>query len=71
MNELQKRLARLSDDAPLSDVFRVMSEWEAWAVEEHRKAEIRVIRRGLSGRIHPICHFTESLTNASMRNQNE
>jgi len=63
MNELQKRLAKLPEDAPLSEVFRVISEWEDWAVEEHRKAEIRGIRKNLSGRIHPICLFQKSLLN--------
>lgn len=67
MNELQKRLAKLPDDAPLSEVFRVMSEWEDWAVKEHRKAEIRVFRRGLSGRIHSIYLFIESLTEAETK----
>jgi len=61
MNELQKRLARLPDDAPLSEVFRVMSEWEDWAVREQGKVEARVLRKGLSGRIHPICPFHNSL----------
>lgn len=62
MNELQKRLAKLPNDAPLSEVFRVISEWEDWAVKRHWRIEREVIRHGLSGRIYPICPFTDSLT---------
>lgn len=64
MDSLKERLAKLPKDAPLTDVLKAMTEWENEAVEWHRQSEIRVLRRGLSGRIHPICPFTDSLTKA-------
>lgn len=36
---LREMLNELSDDAPLSDIFKVFSKWEKWAIKEHRKME--------------------------------
>ena len=56
MDSLKERLAQLSKDASLSDMFDAMSKWEKEAVAWHRGAEARVLRKGLSGRLHPICN---------------
>lgn len=49
--ELEKMLDALSDDASISDVFKVISEWEPNAVKRFRERE----RTKLSGRLHPVC----------------
>jgi len=51
--DLEKRLKQLPRDAPLSDVFKVISEWEEEAVKRSRQTE----RTKKSGRLHPICPF--------------
>ncbi len=56
MDSLKERLDKLTKDASVSEIMRVMTEWEKEAVEWHRGAEARVLRKGLSGRLHPICN---------------
>ena len=65
METLKERLAKLPKDAPLKDVFKAMTEWEHEAVKWQQGAEARVLRDGLSGRIHPICPFHKVRGSAS------
>ena len=51
--ELRRRLEQLPKDAPLSDVFKVISEREKETVKRSRQTE----RTKKSGMIHPICPF--------------
>ncbi len=57
MEILKERLAKLPKDASLADIMNAMTEWEHEAVKWQQGAEARVLRAGLSGRIHPICPF--------------
>ena len=56
METLKERLDKLPKDPSLSEMFAAMSEWEKEAVEWQRGAEARALRKGLSGRLHPICN---------------
>jgi len=37
--ELKRRLEELGDNPSMKDVFKVMNEWEKWAVKEFRRQE--------------------------------
>jgi len=57
--ELRRRLRKLPKDAKMSDVFRVINEWEPGALERFRQME----RTKKSGRLHPVCPLLREKAN--------
>jgi len=37
--ELKRRLEELGDNTSMKDVFKVINEWEKWAIKEFRRQE--------------------------------